>query len=254
VEVFGLGMADDLNDDELLNVPLGNLRPGELARAFVIEAQHIRKVEEVETERFVSVLAQRHDEQEKEAEQQEVELQERESRLIAQINIREDELREEAERQDARAIKLADGRRAYVDGDKYRDENGRVLAGADRAQAEIDHIDHPDATTWQEHQELAKQWSETEKLKAKVEGLQNGSSGADADKTLSSYEKEFQAQTAKTSQVRSAADYASSNDYMADLGLTSTFKAANIAGGAIAPPAPVQAQPSALPKASALSL
>jgi len=36
---------------------------------------------------------------------------------------------------DDRAIKLHDGRRAYVDGDRFRDENGKILQGQDHAEA-----------------------------------------------------------------------------------------------------------------------
>src|SRR5579872_5351539 len=48
------------------------------------------------------------------------------------------------------ALKLRDGRRVYVDGNQYRDEQGRVLEGKDRDEAAALHTQNPNASTWQE--------------------------------------------------------------------------------------------------------
>lgn len=245
-------MTDDLSDDELLNVPLGNLRPGELRRAFVVQTQHIQKVEEAENARTVSLAERRQQDEQKQEEEheQQLELHEREARLRELINEREDELRIEAEEQDKRAIRLTDDRRVYVDGDKYRDEEGHELKGADRAQAEQEHLEHPDATTWQEHENLNRKWQETEKLKKDVENLQNGAENSDADQKLTAYEKQLQtARDAELAKYPNGPDYGS-GDYSAELsGLASAFQ--TNAAGATPPAAPVQARLSDSPKSAA---
>ena len=116
--------------------------------------------------------------------------------LLTRIAEREDELLVEARREDERAIKLHDGRRAYVDGKDYRDAEGQKLTGADRAEAEIDHLDHPDATTWQEKHALDEQWKATERLRSKVEAVNTGKDNAQQAAALTAYEKELKADSA----------------------------------------------------------
>jgi len=55
---------------------------------------------------------------------------------------------------DDRAIKLHDGRRAYVDGSEYRDKNGIFLRGADRDEA--DRLRARNASTWTEESSYEK--------------------------------------------------------------------------------------------------
>src|SRR5436309_2866640 len=53
-------------------------------------------------------------------------------------------LEQSAQEIDCRTIRLHDGRRAYVDGNQYRDEQGRVLQGQDRDEARRNEIDLSD--------------------------------------------------------------------------------------------------------------
>lgn len=177
-------MPQLLPDDELLNVPLGNLLPGELARSFKVHSDHAHKTEEAEAQHLVQ--EQRVTEEHEQAEE---DLQRREETVLAQLAEREELLRIEAQELDDRAIKLVDGRRAYVDGDRYRDAEGHELTGADRAQAEVLHVDHPNATTWQEQQKLETKWVQTEHLRQSIEEAQAGKPGSDENAAVSSAEK-----------------------------------------------------------------
>lgn len=168
-------MPQFLTDDELLDVPLGNLTPGELARSFKAHAAKEQKVEEIEAGRGPH-LFDRQSEQDRKQEEQEA-LHHREEIVLAQLAEREAVLREEAERMDERAIKLHDGRRAYVDGEDYRDAEGHKLTGADRAQAEVLHVSQPHATTWQQQQEFTKAWAENQTLRRNIEAAQAGAPG-----------------------------------------------------------------------------
>lgn len=165
-------MPQFLTDDELLDVPLGNLVPGELARSFKVHADHTQKSEQAE----MFHAMQRIERQTAEAVEREeaVELHHREEAVLAQLAEREKLLIEEAQHLDDRAIKLHDGRRAYVDGERYRDAEGRELTGADRAQAEVLHVERPDATTWQEERRITTKLEEVELAKRKIETAQVG--------------------------------------------------------------------------------
>jgi hypothetical protein len=74
------------------------------------------------------------------------------------IDVQEREIEKRQQQIDGRAIRLHDGRRAYVDGDGYADGQGRELTGADYDEAHRLHQQHPDAArstdpnwySWQE--------------------------------------------------------------------------------------------------------
>jgi len=75
----------------------------------------------------------------------------REDLLLAQIEREEKLVRERLEDIDRRAIRLHDGRRAYVGSNRdYLDEHGTVLQGADEDEARRKHADNPNAATWDE--------------------------------------------------------------------------------------------------------
>lgn len=177
-------MPQLLPDDELLNVPLGNLLPGELARSFKVHSDHAHKTEEAEAQHLVQ--EQRVTEEHEQAEE---DLQRREETVLAQLAEREELLRIEAQELDDRAIKLVDGRRAYVDGDRYRDAEGHELTGADRAQAEVLHVEQPHAATWQEKQHIDQSWAELEKSRLSIEAAQAGAPGSDQVAAVSGAEK-----------------------------------------------------------------
>ena len=161
-------MIAELPDDELLNIPLGNLLPGELKRAFRINSEQNAKKQEEESRHTVELSATLRRDEETETHERE-ELERYEVRLLERIYEREEELQIESAGLDQRAIKLHDGRRAYVDGDRYRDAEGRELSGADRAQAEVLHLEQPHAATWQEKQKIEEQWAAIETVRRDVE-------------------------------------------------------------------------------------
>lgn len=234
-------MTAELADDELLNIPLGNLLPGELKRAFRVTAETSAKKQETET-RIASTLLAAHQQEEEVAEHEREEHEYREAVLLDRIHDREAEIQQEAAVLDERTIKLHDGRRAYVDGDRFRDAEGKELHGADRAQAEIGQLTQPKAATWQEHEELQRRWETTEQLRHKVEDLQ-ASDTPGADAALAGYEKEFTAHEAAKPVVP---NYGSS-DYMAAFGLSGTFQASTT-GQTASPLALVASQPAKSPK------
>jgi hypothetical protein len=161
--------------------------PGELARSFKAHAAHAQKVEEAEAQ-HVAHRSDRQLDEDKEREDEET-LHHREEIVMARLAEREEALLAEAQRLDDRTIKLHDGRRAYVDGDRYRDAEGKELTGADRAQAEVLHLEQPHAATWQEQQKLTKQWAETETLRRNIEAAQAGAPGTDETAAVSAAEK-----------------------------------------------------------------
>lgn len=206
-------MPNDLPDDELLDVPFANLQPGELRRAFAVNAIAFENRQEEEIVRWRTISAlQRSKEEETHHEREE--LHRREEILLAGLRDREKAIREDADLLDKRAIKLDDGRRVYVDRDKYRDAEGRELSGADRAQAELHHLDLPNAATWQEHQEIELRLRATKQLREKVEALQTKGDAPDISKALAAYEAEFKNEVAANQKPKeSAPDYGSA-DYI----------------------------------------
>ena len=206
-------MPQFLTDDELLDVPLGNLVPGELARSFRVHAKQEQKLEQAAALHLAERLEVHQEEAKREEEE---ELHERELTVLAEIAEREEKLRVEAELLDERAIKLHDGRRAYVDGDKYRDGDGRELTGADRAQAEVLHLEQPQAATWQEKHQIDEQAQRMEQMRRDIERAHASNAGPNEAAILTRYEKQL-----KTSDAASPAgglpDY-SDTDYMGAIG------------------------------------
>ena len=125
------------------------------------------------------------------------------------------------------ALKLHDGRRVYVDGNQYRDEQGRVLEGRDRDEAAALHNEKPNASTWQDRQKTIEEADELERLKQKVlndrQEAERGGDVSAANERLSGYEKEFRnnLETTRTDiAAKAPADLAASysTDYMAAYG------------------------------------
>lgn len=242
----------DLTDDELLTVPGEDIPPGRLSEFFARRSAvaYQRGMAELMLElsgngrHFLIFpdqdprVKQRHEEEERrrqqEYEQALREISEREDRLLARIE--EQQLIVEKHRQeiDERAIKLHDGRRAYVDGDGYVDGEGNELRGADHDEARAEHAKNPNAATAQEKAEADRQWNELDKLKHDIQQHRQDrdQAGASTDlkheqETADDYEKRFQ-QAAETRRAEieakpdSAAD-AYSADYMADYGRTTSY-------------------------------
>jgi hypothetical protein len=127
-----------LPEAELLAIPESNFSPGILAAIWQRKAT--LKEEQVETELTLrhdrlqqrAELSREHDAEHLRAEilfrERMQEVEERSERLL--VCAQEEELlaREHLKQVESRALVLADGRRAYVDGtDNYRDENGAAL-------------------------------------------------------------------------------------------------------------------------------
>ena len=187
-------------------------RSGNSTRHFIIfpdmDPQERRRREEEEQRRALQ------------AEREMLEYQERADRLLAKIEEQQRYLIKRRQEIEDRALRLHDGRRVYVDGDQYRDEQGNILQGRDRDEAAGEHRLHPEASTWRDKQDIDDQFAEAEKLKQKVlkdrAAVERGGGVQEAGGRLSGYEKELAARIeAKAAQP--AADYGSA-DYRAELG------------------------------------
>jgi hypothetical protein len=89
------------------------------------------------------------------AEQELQEYRERTDRQLARIDEQERIIAKRWQEIEDNALRLHDGRRVYVDGNQYRDENGTLLAGSPRDEAAELHRGHPQASTWQQKQDTA---------------------------------------------------------------------------------------------------
>ena len=238
---------DALPEGELLTLPDGAIPPGWLTEFFARRAALIQQQDSNELALELSGDSSLHlmifrdmDPKEKRrrkeeedrrrtllAEQDMQEYRDRSDRLLARIE--QEQLAVEKHRQEIEdnALKLHDGRRVYVDGNQYRDEQGRVLEGRDRDEAAALHNQKPNASTWQDRQTTIEQADELKRLKQKVlDDRQEAERGGDvsaANDRLSGYEKEFQnnLETKPTDiAAKASADLAASysTDYMAAYG------------------------------------
>jgi hypothetical protein len=240
---------DDLEtipDGELLALPSGAIPPGWLSEFFGRRAAVIHQQDADELALELSGDSTRHlmifpgtDPKEKRRREEEArrsalladqelqEYRERSDRLLAQIEQRQLVVEKHRKEIEDNALKLHDGRRVYVDGSQYRDEQGRVLEGRDRDEASALHQQKPNASTWQDRQKTIAEADELERLKQKVlNDRQEAERGGDlsaANDRLSGYEKEFQnnLETTRTDiAAQTPTDLASSysTDYMAAYG------------------------------------
>jgi len=152
---------DSLSDQELLVLPLSNIDPAKSAR-FISRRSTL--IEKKDAEQSALEMTPGHHgphsgnaagQQERIALQQFLaaleDFREREDRLIAAIEDNHLETLRHLQDIDDRAIKLRDGRRAYVDGGDYRDKDGSLLRGADRDEA--DRLKTRNSSTWKEKSE-----------------------------------------------------------------------------------------------------
>lgn len=154
------------------------------------------------------------------AEQELQEYRDRSDRLLVRIDEQERALDKRRKEIEDKAIKLHDGRRVYVDGNQYRDENGRILSGDARDEAAELHRANPQASTWQVKKDIDDRYAEAERLRQKVlQDRQDAERGGDitaANGKLTADEKEFTAQV-EARAAQPPIDYGSS-DYMAAYG------------------------------------
>jgi len=163
------------------------------------------------------------------AEQEMLEYAQRTDRMLAQIDGQQRVVEKRRKEIEDNAVRLHDGRRAYVDHDQYRDGQGRLLEGRDREEAAALHREKPDASTWAQKQEIDRRAEELKRLKDKVLKDRESGEGTPEEKRqrLSGYEKEFADKIAARQEEMGATatggandpvpDYGSA-DYMAELG------------------------------------
>lgn len=226
---------EDMTDDQLLAMPTDAL-PGDLSRLWAVRANalHSRDFNELIAEltgasashRMIfsaqdPVMKRRLEEEAgRRAAQELQDYMDRSDRLLARIDEQERILAKRRQEIEDKAIKLHDGRRVYVDGNQYRDENGKLLTGIDRDEADALHRGNPQASTWQDKKDIDDRYAEAERLRQKVLADRDAASrGGDitaANDKLTSDEKEFSAQVdARAAQAPT--DYGSA-DYMAAYG------------------------------------
>jgi hypothetical protein len=231
-------MDQGLSDAELLAMPAENVSPATLTRVWELHARHTQEKaqEAVET----AVQQHRQADQKTEHEQEEerrherviLEYQEtmraveqRSDQLLAKIDREERRIEERRREIETRAIRLHDGRRVYVDGEDFRDGEGRALSGSDRTEAA--QKAKPDSAQWADKQRFDDWSREAKQLKGKVHDLRKNVSdetygnksdgelrgeGRDARDRMTGCEREFTDRL----QDRSAADTAyGATDYSA---------------------------------------
>ena len=243
----------DLTDDEVLAMPGEEIPPGRLSEFFTRRSAVVyqRGMDELMLElsgnsshHFLIFpdqdprVKQQREEAERrrhqEYEQSMREITAREDRLLVQIGQQQREIEKREQEIDERAIKLHDGRRAYVDGDGYVDGQGRQLTGADHDEARAEHAKNPNAATAQEKAEADRQWNELDKLKHDIQQHRQDreQTGTSTDlkheqETADDYEKRFQQATeTRSAEIETKPDSAAaaySADYMADYGRTTSY-------------------------------
>ena len=237
---------DALPEGELLTLPDGAIPPGWLTEFFARRAAVVHEQDSNELALELSGDSSLHlmifrdmDPKEKRrrkeeedrrrllAEQELQEYRERSDRLLARIEEQQIVVEKHRKEIEDNTLKLYDGRRVYVDGNQYRDEQGRVLEGRDQDEAAALHNQNPKASTWQDRQKTIEEADELARLKQKVlndrQEAERGGDVSTANVRLSGYEKEFQnsLETTRTEiAAKAPADLAASysTDYMAAYG------------------------------------
>ena len=230
---------DALPEGELLTLPEGAIPPGWLTEFFGRRAALIHQQDSNELALELSGDSSLHlmifrdmdpkekrrrkDEEDRRrflAEQELQEYRDRSDRLLARIDQEQIAVEKRRKEIEDNALKLRDGRRVYVDGNNYRDQSGNFLTGIERDEADGLHRVNPQASTWQQKQEIDNRYDELDRLKQKVlQDRQDAERGGDinaADGKLSADEKEF-ADKVEARAQQAPTDYGSS-DYMAAFG------------------------------------
>lgn len=162
VRIRKLGNDDDdnLTDDQLLEMPTEAM-PDDLSLLWAVRAAalHNREFNELVAEltgasnshlmifRDQDPRVKRHREKEaaRHAAQEMQDYLDRSNHLLARIDEQERVLAKRRQEIEDNALKLLDGRRVYVDGNQYRDENGNILSGNARDEAAELHRGNPQA-------------------------------------------------------------------------------------------------------------
>jgi hypothetical protein len=230
---------DTLPEGELMALPEDEIPQGWLSQFFARRAAMVYQRDSIELELELSGQSSRHlmifaemDPNEKRrrkeeedrrrllAEQELEDYREHSDRLLARIEQEQIAIEKRRKEIEDNALKLHDGRRVYVDGNQYRDENGNILSGSVRDEAAELHRGNPQASTWQQKKDIDDRYAEAERLRQKVlQDRQDAERGGDittANNKLTSDEKEFAAQV-EARAAQPTTDYGSS-DYMAAYG------------------------------------
>jgi hypothetical protein len=201
---------NDMPEDEFLEMPEQAV-PGDLSRLWAIRSNllHQREADELNHELagdaparmifpWTNPQEKRRIEEKRRREQlayeeEMIENEQRTERLLLRIDEEQAKIDERRREIENNALRLRDGRRAYIDGDRYRDGAGRVLTGADEAEAARQHDYHPDASTWADKQEIDRRADENQKLKDKIlkDREEGQGTSEQAAQRLDGYEKEF---------------------------------------------------------------
>jgi hypothetical protein len=143
-----------------------------------------------------------------------LEITEHQTRLLHEIEHEQLRLAERRKEIEDNALRLQDGRRVYVDGDRFRDEQGTFLTGADEAEAARQHEYRPDASTWKEKKDIDDKYAAAEKLKDKIIADRESGEGTPQEQAakLDGYEKEF-AEQVQTKAAGPLIDYGSADNF-----------------------------------------
>jgi hypothetical protein len=247
-------MDQGLSDEELLALPAENVSPASLVRIWEL---HARQTEEKAQEATEIRFQHRQVDQKTEHEREEERRHEREvleyQATMREVERRSDELLEKIEREERRAekrrqeiedraIRLHDGRRVYVDGANYRDEEGRTLTGPECDEASAAHSEDPSAPTWAEKQTGDRRIQEVAQMKREAQNLRSeardGSTEGMTSEQLKQHEKDLDARIGQDetrfrdkmeAAAKTGTEYGS-DDYMAAYGRTTSYASA-IEGG-----------------------
>ena len=230
---------DTIPDGELLALPEGSIPQGWLSEFFGRRAALIHQQDTDELALELSGDSTRHlmifpgmDPKEKRRREEEAsrrallaaqemqDYEDRSGRLLARIDEQERVIAKRRQEIEDNALKLHDGRRVYVDGTQYRDENGNILTGSARDEAAGLNRGNPNASTWQEKKDIDDRYAEAERLRQKVlqdrDAAERGGDISAANDQLTADEKEF-TQQVEARATQQPTDYGSS-DYLAAYG------------------------------------
>lgn len=217
---------DRLSDSDILAVPAANIPPGLLVRIWTRKAGLIQQanIDELAAERngsstshrMIGATAETEAEREDREHRQAVEyyeramqdIRDRADRLLARIEEQQRDIDRRREEIDDKAIRLHDGRKAYVDGTTYRDEQGRELRGGDADEAAGKDNGHQ--STWSEKQEIEHRWEETTRLKARVLRARDNATASNAD--LDDAQRTQSGREAQAAMNRAEQDFGSAVD------------------------------------------
>jgi hypothetical protein len=150
-------------------------------------------------------------------EQQMLDYEQRSDYLLSQIDEQQRVIEKRRKEIDDNALRLHDGRLVYVDGNQYRDGQGAILTGSDRAEADALHRDNPNSSSWNAKQDVDAQAAEMRNLRDKIIRDRSGTATPEEkEQNLSNYEKQFNDKVG-TPATQPTTDYGNA-DYMSAFG------------------------------------